>query len=54
LHFNLRPYWLVFETTDVLKRVAKTGDLYAPVLSLKQKLPALSTLETGLVKKASA
>ncbi len=30
---------LVFETTDVLKRVKKHGDLFAPVLTLKQKLP---------------
>jgi bifunctional non-homologous end joining protein LigD len=32
---------LVFETTDVLKRVKKQGDLFAPVLTLKQKLPSL-------------
>jgi bifunctional non-homologous end joining protein LigD len=37
---------LTFETTDVLKRVAKFGDLFAPVLSLKQKLPALKMLAT--------
>ena len=30
---------LVFTTTDVLKRVGKMGDLFAPVASLKQKLP---------------
>ena len=30
---------LVFETTEVLRRVEKRGDLFAPVLSLKQKLP---------------
>ena len=30
---------LVFETTDVLKRVKKHVDLFAPVLALKQKLP---------------
>ena len=31
---------LTFETEDVLKRVEKLGDLFAPVLTLKQKLPA--------------
>lgn len=32
---------LVFEAPDVLKRVKKVGDLFAPVLKMKQKLPAL-------------
>ena len=32
---------LVFETDDVLKRIEKQGDLFAPVLELKQKLPEL-------------
>jgi bifunctional non-homologous end joining protein LigD len=32
---------LVFETEDVLKRIEKHGDLFAPVLELKQKLPEL-------------
>jgi bifunctional non-homologous end joining protein LigD len=36
---------MVFETEDVLRRVAKHGDLFAPVLSLKQKLPPLKALE---------
>jgi len=31
---------LVFETEDVLARVAEQGDLFAPVLTLKQQLPA--------------
>ncbi len=31
---------LVFETEDVLARVEEHGDLYAPVLTLKQKLPS--------------
>lgn len=35
---------LSFETGDVLKRVEKMGDLFAPVLTLKQKLPPLSQL----------
>ncbi len=30
---------LVFEAADVLKRVEKIGDLFAPLLTLKQKLP---------------
>ena len=36
------PGDLVFEAGDVLARVAEHGDLFAPVLSLVQKLPALS------------
>lgn len=32
---------LVFEAGDVLKRVEKHGDIFAPVLELKQKLPKL-------------
>jgi bifunctional non-homologous end joining protein LigD len=31
---------LTFEVDEVLKRVKKQGDLFAPVLKLKQKLPA--------------
>jgi bifunctional non-homologous end joining protein LigD len=30
---------LVFEAADVLARAKKLGDLFAPVASLKQKLP---------------
>ena len=33
------PSLLVFEARDVLNRVKKRGDLFAPVLTLKQKLP---------------
>jgi bifunctional non-homologous end joining protein LigD len=33
------PSMLVFEARDVLARVKKRGDLFAPVLTLKQKLP---------------
>jgi bifunctional non-homologous end joining protein LigD len=36
---------LVFEARDVLKRVEKLGDLFAPVVTLKQKLPAIRSLE---------
>jgi len=35
------PDSLVFEAKDVLKRVDKHGDLFAPVLELEQKLPEL-------------
>jgi bifunctional non-homologous end joining protein LigD len=35
---------LSFDANDVLKRVEKTGDLFAPVLTLKQKLPPLTAL----------
>ena len=36
------PGLLVFEADQVLKRVEKMGDLFEPVLKLKQKLPKLS------------
>ena len=36
---------LVFEAEDVLRRVEERGDLFAPVLELKQKLPPLSALD---------
>ncbi|MDB5322222.1 MAG: polymerase LigD, polymerase domain protein [Phycisphaerales bacterium] len=32
---------LAFETADVLKRVKKKGDLFEPVLKVKQKLPRM-------------
>lgn len=35
---------LVFKTGDVLKRVEKRGDLFAPLLTLKQKLPPIPAL----------
>ena len=35
---------LAFEYDDVLTRVKKMGDLFAPVLELKQKLPRLDAL----------
>jgi len=38
---------LAFETSGVLKRVEKLGDLFAPVLSLRQKLPKLQSLNTS-------
>jgi hypothetical protein len=36
---------LVFEAKHLLERVQKMGDLFAPVLTLKQKLPKLSGIE---------
>jgi bifunctional non-homologous end joining protein LigD len=36
---------LTFEANDVLERVEKHGDLFAPVLSLKQRLPALGKVQ---------
>jgi bifunctional non-homologous end joining protein LigD len=39
------PKALMFEADDVLKRVEKQGDLFSPVLKLKQKLPSLASLE---------
>jgi bifunctional non-homologous end joining protein LigD len=35
---------LVFEASDVLKRVEKHGDLFAPVLELEQRLPDFGKL----------
>ncbi|MEO8726594.1 MAG: non-homologous end-joining DNA ligase [Acidobacteriaceae bacterium] len=54
--FNKKnPKLLVFESGDVLRRCEKMGDLFAPVLELKQRLPALDTIEAespALRKKA--
>jgi len=36
---------LVFEAAQVIERVEKFGDLFAPVLKLKQKLPQLAGIE---------
>src|SRR4029077_22913 len=38
------PELLVFTSDQVLQRVEKHGDLFDPVLKLKQKLPALEKL----------
>jgi bifunctional non-homologous end joining protein LigD len=42
---------LVFEAKDVLARVEKLGDLFEPVLKLKQKLPQLATLDVESEKE---
>ena len=39
---------LSFTSAEVLKRVAKHGDLFAPVLTLKQKLPPLVALQKAI------
>lgn len=38
------PARLVFESEEALKRVEKHGDLFAPVLTLKQRLPLLQSI----------
>ena len=43
---------LTFETQDGLKRVAEQGDLFAPVLKLKQKLPPLKSIPEGTLEHA--
>ena len=47
---------LVFEAEQVLKRVEKKGDLFEPVLKLKQKLPKLTAegKESGVEIAAQA
>jgi len=40
-HDSADPQQLVFEAAQVLDRVARHGDLFAPVLSLRQEIPAL-------------
>jgi bifunctional non-homologous end joining protein LigD len=39
-----KPTLLHFEVDHVLKRVQRLGDLFAPVLSMKQTLPPLGAL----------
>ena len=43
-----------FESADVVRRVSKHGDLFAPVLELKQKLPALDAASSGREAAAAA
>jgi bifunctional non-homologous end joining protein LigD len=38
------PMQLVFESDEVLERMERNGDLFEPVLKLKQKLPSLDSL----------
>ena len=47
------PSIVVFEAQEVLKRVEKMGDLFEPVLNLKQKLPKLGDLlSSGKLKES--
>ncbi len=46
------PNLLVFDSAQVLERVAKQGDLFAPVLKLKQKLPPAEVLAKADVSTA--
>jgi bifunctional non-homologous end joining protein LigD len=41
------PSRLVFESHQTVERVDKLGDLFAPLLSLKQKLPQLAGMNKG-------
>ncbi len=40
-----KPGLLTFDSEAVLKRVGQLGDLFAPVLQLKQKLPSIKALQ---------
>lgn len=44
---------LQFESDEVLRRVKAKGDLFAPVLDLKQKLPSLAALKAAMEKTGS-
>ena len=51
------PSLLVFDSNEVLARAQKHGDLFEPVLKLKQKMPpltALRELDSGVVAKSAA
>ena len=48
------PALLLFTSDQVLDRVSKLGDLFAPVLKLKQKLPALPTAGENAVEELAA
>ena len=44
---------LAFEFDQVLRRVEEDGDLFAPVLKVKQKLPSIEKLEAAVEKVGS-
>jgi bifunctional non-homologous end joining protein LigD len=48
------PELLVFTSDQVLQRVEKSGDLFEPVLKLKQKLPPLAALGQGTSQPADS
>jgi hypothetical protein len=46
---------MVFEAPQVLERVEKMGDLFEPILKLKQKLPTLTTdVSAGVLARAAS
>jgi bifunctional non-homologous end joining protein LigD len=47
------PSLLVFEAQQVLQRVEKMGDLFAPLLKLKQKLPKLLGIGEGKAQEVA-
>jgi bifunctional non-homologous end joining protein LigD len=47
------PSLLVFEAPQVLQRVEKMGDLFAPLLKLKQKLPKLDGIGEGKAQEVA-
>ena len=48
------PSLLVFETHQTLERIEKLGDLFAPLLKLKQRLPKLPAIEAGRAEAISS
>jgi bifunctional non-homologous end joining protein LigD len=52
IHKKKDPNLFKFEAAEILERVEKLGDLFEPVLKLKQKLPKLSDLlSSGALKE---
>lgn len=47
------PQLIEFDSQQVLQRIEKQGDLFAPVLSQKQRLPSISTGKKAAPKAAS-
>ena len=45
---------LVFDSKQVLERVAKLGDLFAPVQTLKQRLPEVTELTGEAAPRAAS
>ena len=48
------PELLVFTSDNVLRRAEKSGDLFEPVLKLKQKVPPLAALGQGTPQPAAS
>lgn len=46
------PALLMFETAQVIRRTKKYGDLFAPLLTLKQKLPGVAAIEKAIAALA--